>query len=224
MATSWPILVSPERVEDLVAPLDALEPHPAGDGVHRIVPPDVLDEREDLGALGERATVNRARLLVDRLVLAHGVEQGEERFLGDSHVLVKVDRLDVGHEVAEDRSLPAAGGRGALLRLGPEIGEPVARGHRDGTDFPVDLHRDDLLDGIDQPLVAQEPDREGLGRGAQAHHGEDFLLVDVEREGMLAGDRRGDDRALLVQRVDGISRGTRLLGEDGTVAQASNPR
>ena len=44
--------------------------------------PDVLDEVQDLGAAGrvrgERTTVDRARLLVDRLVLAHAVEEALE--------------------------------------------------------------------------------------------------------------------------------------------------
>ena len=60
-----------------------VEPHPAGDRVDGVVAADVLDEHQDLGAgvaVGrERAAVDRAGLLVDRLVQAHAVEQRVQR-------------------------------------------------------------------------------------------------------------------------------------------------
>ena len=43
---------------------------------------------------------------------------------------------------------------------------------------------------LDQALVAQIADRQRLGRGAERHQRHDLALVDVERERMLAGDRR----------------------------------
>ena len=54
---------------------------------------------------------------------------------------------------------------------------------------------------VDQPLVAQVADRERFGRGAQRHQRQDLLLVDVERQRMLAGDRRVARGAGLVDRV-----------------------
>ena len=74
------------RVEDLVAAVNAVEPHLAGDRVDRVVPAHVFDEVQDLArafAIGrERAAVHRAGLLVDRLVHADAVEQCVERGAG----------------------------------------------------------------------------------------------------------------------------------------------
>jgi hypothetical protein len=167
---------------------------------------------------------HRARLLVDRFVHAHGVEQPEERFLVDAQPVVEADRLDVGHEVAEHRALAAAGGRRALLGLLLEVVQAVARGDRDGIHVPVDLHRHDLVDGGHEALVAQEADGERLGRGAQRHQRDDFLLVDVEGEGMLAGYGRGHYVAQLVARIDRVGRGTGVLREDRSVAHGVSRR
>ena len=65
-----------------------------------------------------------------------------------------------------------------------------AGGDGDRFGLPVDLHRRDLVDRLDQPLVAQVADRERLGRMAERHQRDDLALVDVKRERMLAGDRQ----------------------------------
>jgi len=95
----------------------------------------------------------------------------------------------------------------------------VPRGHRDRVHLPVDLHRDDVLDAFEQALVAQVPDRERLGRGAKRHDGENLLLVDVERERMLAGDRRLARLAVLVDGAHAEGRRPGGVGEDGTVGR-----
>ena len=117
------------RVEDLVAAVDPVEPHLPGDRVDRVVAADVLDEHQDLGArrvvARERAAVHGARLLVDRLVQAHAVEQREERRLRQRRVRRQPHLVDLLHQVAEHGALAAAGGLRALRGLRLEVGEAV---------------------------------------------------------------------------------------------------
>jgi len=40
---------------------------------------------------------------------------------------------------------------------------------------------------------------------------------------MLARDRRGDERAGFVARIDGVGRGPRVVGEGGAMGQALQP-
>ena len=83
-------------------------------------------------------------------------------------------------------------------------------------DVPVDLHRDDVLDAVDEPLVAQIADGERLGRRAQRHQRDELVLVDVERQRMLARDRRVARRAGLVDRA--------TVNVDGRAAFVSSGR
>jgi hypothetical protein len=105
----------------LSRPLDAFQPHPPGDRVDRVVAAHVLDEGEDLGAVRERAAVHRARLLVDRLVHAHCVEQTEERLLVDAHVVVEL--IDSMSAIRSPNTVPwpqpVVAVRFSVLRPGP---------------------------------------------------------------------------------------------------------
>ena len=158
-----------------------------------------------------------ARLLVDRLVHAHAVEQRIERRLRQRRAGGQADLVDLVHQVAEHRALAAAGRRRALLRLRFEVGEAAAGRDGDRIDVPVDLHRHDVVDAVDEPLIAQPADRERFRCGAQRHQREELLLVDVERERMLAGDRRRARGAGLVDRVDGERRRARGVGQQRPV-------
>ena len=59
--------------------------------------------------------------------------------------------------------------------------------------------------------------RERLGRGAQRHQRDELVLVDVERQRMLAGDRR-------VARVAGLVDGASTANVDGRAAFVSSGR
>jgi len=74
-------------------------------------------------------------------------------------------------------------------------------------------HRDDVLDPLDQALIAQISDRQRLGRSAQRHDRQQLVLVDVERQGMLAGDRSGHELAALVIGLDLEGGGPRRVGQ-----------
>ena len=88
---------------------------------------------------------------------------------------------------------------------------------RPAFDVPVDLHGDDVLDALDEPLVAQVADRERLGRRAERHQRHDLALVDVERQRMLAGDRRVARRAVSRRRASTVK-------VDGRAASVSSGR
>ena len=209
------------RVEDLVATFDPIEPHLSGDRVDGVVTTDVLDEHEDFGArrfVGcERAAMHGARLLVDRLVQAHAVEERIERRLRQRRARRQAHRVDLLHQVAEHRSLAAARRLGALGCLRFEIGQAVACRDGDGVDIPVDLHRDDVLDPLDQPLIAQVSERERFGRGTERHQRQQLLLVDVERQRMLAGDRRIARRACLIHCMHRERRRTRSVRQQRAI-------
>ena len=65
--------------------------------------------------------MHRARLLVDGLVAAHFFEENEEIGIGELHVVTELDRVDLFHQVAEHRALPATGGH-CLLCPAPLTG------------------------------------------------------------------------------------------------------
>ena len=79
----------------------------------------------------------------------------------------------------------------------------------------------------DQPLVAQVADGERFGRGAQRHQREELLLVDVERQRMLARDRHLARLAFSSTRRHVERRRARGVGETGdrepSVAARSYP-
>ena len=198
-------------VEDLVAALDAVGPHPAGDGVDRVVAAHVLDELQDpcaavLVLSAERAAVHGAGQLVDRLVAPDQVHDGEQRRLAEAHVRVEPDRVDVGHQVAEDGALAAAGRHRAMgqaiaamagigsPRPTSQSGTPVSASRREVTaTAPTSQSTCTLAmrgDVVDQALVAQVAQRQVFRRAAQRHQRHQFALVEVERERMLAGHRR----------------------------------
>jgi hypothetical protein len=208
---------APRGVENLVVAFAAVEPHLAGDRIDGVVAPDVLDELQDLRMRAdvrrERAAVHGARLLVDRLVHAHLVEQVVERRPRERRIARETHVVDVLHQVAKHGSLPAAARLRALRRLRLEIGEAAARLDRHRIRLPVDLDGDDLVEALHEALIAQVPDRERLGRRAERHQRQDFLLVDVERERMLAGYGHVAHRAVLVDGGHVERRGAGGVGE-----------
>ena len=161
--------------------------------------------------------MDRARLLVDRLVQSHTLEQRVQCAARKRRAGRKAHRVDLFHQVAEYGSLAAARRLGALRGLRFEVLQPVPCRHRDRIDVPVDLHRDDVLDPLEQPLVAQVTYRERLGRRAERHDGEQLVLVDIERQRVLAGDRGLARRSVLVDGAHLEGRRPCSVGQDRTV-------
>ena len=157
--------------------------------------------------MGEGAAMHRTGLLVDRFVAAHIIEKSIERFLFERNVRGQMQRIDLGHQIAEHGAFAAAGGLGALGHFFVEIFQPVACRYRHRIHFPINLHRNDFINRFEQALVAQIADHQRLGCCAQGHDGEDFALVDIDRQRMLAGDGRGFDLAAFIDGIDGEGRG-----------------
>ena len=65
--------------------------------------------------------------------------------------------------------------------------------------------------------------RERLGRVAERHQRDDLALVEVERERVLAGDRRRHHLAALVVGLDLEGRGLGGVGQLGSVFSAHAP-
>ena len=100
-----------------------------------------------------------------------------------------VDRFQVAHQVAEHRALAAAGRDhplGGLLVEALDAGAGLDRGR---VDVPVDGDRVDVVDRIDQALVAQVAEHQQLGRRAQGHQRDQLALVDEHGERPLGGNR-----------------------------------
>ena len=167
--------------------------------------------------------MNGACFLVDGLVAAHRVEQDVECIFGENDVIAELDRVDFFHQIAENRALAAARGDRAFFHLFFEPPKGRARRDRNRRRFPVHLHRGDFIDGFRQALVAQITDRERLGRLAEGHQRDDFALVHVERERMLARDRRRHGFAALVDRLDFEGEGFRSVGELEAVRRLHPP-
>jgi len=53
--------------------------HPAGDGVDSVVPADVLDAYQQIGAVKQCATMHRSGGTMDGIILPHGVEHAQQR-------------------------------------------------------------------------------------------------------------------------------------------------
>ena len=186
------------------------------------MPPDILDEQQDLGArragdARERAAVHRARLLVDGFVPAHLLDEVEQLRIREAHVPAQLDAFDLLHQVAEHRALAAAARHGALLHARAQPFDALAGRHGDRVRLPIDLHRGDRLDRRHQALVAQVAQRKRLGRVPERHEGDNLALVEVEGERMLAGDRRRHHLAALVVGLDFEGRRLGGVGEFGAV-------
>ena len=119
----------------------------------------------------------------------------------------------------EHRSLAAAGGHGALRELLLPVDYALAfeGGHVDLLAVPVDLHRPDVLDVLDEPLVAEIAQGEGFGPGAQSHQGHDLPVVDLDGERELAGHPEIAGVAVLVDGADRVGRGEPGPGHRGAV-------
>ena len=158
-----------------------------------------------------------AGLLVDRLVHAHAVEQRVERAAREHRVGRQPHRVDLFHQVAEHRALAAAAGRRPLAELRFEVFRPLRVLMTTALTSQSTCTETMSSMRLEQPLVAQVPDRQRLGRGAQRHQRQDLALVDVERQRMLAGDRRVARRAVFVDRRDVERRRPRRVGQQRPV-------
>ena len=138
---------------------------------------------------GERTAVHGAGLLVDGFVQSDAVQQVEQRCLRQRRAGRQADVIDLFHQIAEHRALAASGGLGAPRGLAFDVGHAGARANGAGLGLPIHLNRDDVVDRRDQALVAQVANGERLGRRAQRHQRDEFMLVDIDRQRMLAGHR-----------------------------------
>ena len=113
----------------------------------------------------------------------------------------QMNGVNIGHQVAKHGAAAAARGFGAMRHLFVEIDQAVAGvdGRRSPPNPPA---RQQILNRIDQPLVAQVADHQRFRRGAERHRCEDFALVHVDRQRVLTGDRGGARGAVLVTRGD----------------------
>ena len=120
-------------------------------------------------------------------------EQAVERGLADARRRLarrrQRDRFQVAHQVAEHRALAAAGRHHPLGGLLVEALDAGARLDRGRVDVPVDGDRVDVVDRIDQALVAQVAEHQQLGRRAQGHQRDQLALVDEHGERPLGRNR-----------------------------------
>jgi hypothetical protein len=119
--------------------------------------------------------------------LADAIEQCVERRLRQRRTGRQAHVVDLGHQVAEHGALAAAARGRPFPGLRLEVLEPAPRLHDHGADIPVDLDGHDVLDAREKPLIAQITDCERLGRGAERHQRDEPVLVDIQRQRMLAG-------------------------------------
>ena len=190
----------PGGVEQARAAVDILEPHVPGDRVDRVVAADILDEQLDsAGRAAQRAAVYRAGVFVDFVVFVQVLQQRVDRRLLQRRRL-EPDLIDILHQVAEHGALAAAGGHGLAPEFLVEFGHALARLDRDRFGFPVDLDRLDRLDVVDQALVAQPAQNQQLGMVAERHQGNDFALVEVDRQRALDRDGAFDFLTVFVAR------------------------
>ena len=193
-------------VEDLVVTDDAVQPHATGDGIGGVVAAYVLDEVEDVGILAERAAVHGAGLPVDVVEGRDGAQQVIDPRLPHARRL-QTHVVDLVQRAGEHGALAAAGGDGAPAELFLPVADtaPGAGRHRDLLPVPVHLDGLDVIEILDQTLVAQIAQREQLGLAAQGHQRDDLAVVDLDGERELAGDLQIADLAVLVKRLHRVS-------------------
>ena len=200
-------------VENFVATINTFKPHPAGDGIHRIVAAHVFDKRQNFAArIPQRATMHRAGLLVNRFMRSYIIEQRVERGLCNANVAWQLNVFQVRHQIAEHGAFTAASGLGTLGHFFIQILETVAGCHRAGIDFPVDLHRDNFINRFEQTLVAQIANHQRFRRRTQRHDGQNFALVHVDGERMFAGDGGGLRGAGFINSINRKGSGARCIG------------
>jgi hypothetical protein len=68
----------------------------------------------------------QAGLAVDAVLLAHRLEHAVQRALADASAarVGQVHRVELAHQIAEHRTLPATGGDDAARRLGVDLPMP----------------------------------------------------------------------------------------------------
>ena len=140
-----------------------VEPHPAGDRVDGVVAADVLDEHQDLGA--GVARWSRARSRGPRRPACRSSRAGARgRAARRASSATAWRRPAAGRRRSRPsgRRTPCPGRSRWSWCASPSSRRGRASPSRvltaTASDVPVDLHRDDVLDRVDQPLVAQVAD------------------------------------------------------------------
>ena len=113
--------------------------------------------------------------------------------------------------------LAAAGGHRAAGELLLEVDDAGAGEGADvhRLEVPVDLHRLDVGEPLDEPLVAQVPEGERLGVGPEGHQGDDLAVIHLEGEGRFARDVGGALVPVLVDDRDLVGGREPRLGHAG---------
>jgi hypothetical protein len=158
----------------------------------------VLHEAEHLVAPEQRAAMHGTRGLVGAVLHADGVDDGVQLLLRQGgwgqHQLVHI-----GHQVAKHTALSATGGHHLAGGPGFDVGNAAARLDGGSADLPIHRDRLDLVHAGNQALVAQVAQHQQLGLRAQGHQGDQFTIVDVDRERTL---NRNPDALQLAVFVD----------------------
>ena len=173
--------------------------------------------------------MDRAGDLVDRCHFAYLIHHRQQRCVGDDRAGRQSQPVDIVHQVAEDRTLSAAGGDGAVFhsffdplrqrRVDAELPDTdallmqTAAGDRNRIGLPVDLDRGNCINRGEDALVANPAEGQMLWRIAQGHEGDEFAFVEIQRQRVFAGDRGGNRLTMLVDRIDHGGDRARLAGE-----------
>ena len=184
--------------------------------------PHVFDEHEHLIALKQRTAVYRAGRFVGGFLHADGIDQAIELALCDL-CGGQFDLINVGHQIAEHTALAAAGGHhtvGAALNHHLGVLTGFDSGHAGLTHFALTnrpVHRDgfDLVDRIDQTLVAQKAEDQPFGLCTQGHQGHQLFFVQINGERPLGGDLRLGCFAELIAHGHGARKGRTRSGDVG---------
>ena len=161
-----------------------------GDRIRRVVATHVLGEQQDLGSGAQRTPVHRSGAAIDLVVTADLAQQRRNRGPVDPH-LRQLGGVELIQGMGKHCPLSATGGHRSPAELGLLIAQTPAVPSRNPHPLlaPVDIDRDDLLELIDQALVAQEAERQRFGMGAQGHQGHDLAIINHQGQRKLACNR-----------------------------------
>ena len=158
---------------------------------------DIFDKEQHLLPLKQRTAVHRSGRLVCAFLQPNGVNDAVELGLRDLRI-GQFDLVNVRHQVAKHTPLATTGGHHPFsAALNMDVGT-FSRAHRCDTRLadlafthgPVHRDRFDLLNRLDQALVAQKTQHQQLRLAAQRHQRHELALVEVHRQGPFGRNGR----------------------------------
>ena len=143
--------------------------------------PTSSTKHQHLAAAEQRAAVHRAGLAVDAVLLAHQLRACRAACAWRMRALrasgsAATRRSPIRSPNTVPWPQPVVTTRRAVFRS--KSLDAGARAHRRGADVPVDGDRLDVVDRVDQALVAQVAEHQQLGLRAQRHQRDQLALVD----------------------------------------------